>query len=353
MAMIGAKRIVPMAEQPGPSAPVAGGTIDSLPSISFAPGIAPSPFGGGNIPSPYQPTMANIGPANDQGSPNAALLSAAMRSAGPGGAMSLPDMGPMTVGNEQITMPPPTPHRSFFMADGTGTGNRILGAIGDGLLGAAGRPGVYAPMMEQRHRDEQDHQWKLDDTLAELRARAHQPQYFSGKEDRLSFDPITGKTTTLYAAPSDAETYAKTLGFAEGAPDYTKAVQDYTLKGYGPTALANRQTLEGQRYDDRSSLQDDRYGYIGGLQDTRLAAYRRNSDARIAGSTANSMRATAARQRGQDMTDKRVRGSPAYQGYGGRGRGGGESAVAVGPNGHRIVVQNGRWVDAQTGAPVQ
>jgi hypothetical protein len=27
--------------------------------------------------------------------------------------------------------------------------------------------------------------------------------------------------------------------------------------------------------------------------------------------------------------------------------------TATGPNGHKIVVQNGRWVDAQTGQPVQ
>jgi hypothetical protein len=60
--------------------------------------------------------------------------------------------------------------------------------------------------------------------------------------------------------------------------------------------------------------------------------------------------------RGQDMTDARVRGSASYRGTGGgrgRGNGGGASAVAVGPNGHQIVVRNGRWVDAQTGAPVQ
>lgn len=33
--------------------------------------------------------------------------------------------------------------------------------------------------------------------------------------------------------------------------------------------------------------------------------------------------------------------------------GAGEGATATGPNGHKIVVKGGRWVDAQTGAPVQ
>jgi len=58
------------------------------------------------------------------------------------------------------------------------------------------------------------------------------------------------------------------------------------------------------------------------------------------------------RTRGQDLTDARGRGSASYQGRGGRG-GGAAPAVAVGPDGHKIVVKNGRWVDAQTGQPVQ
>ena len=349
MAMIGAKRIVPMAEQPGPSAPVAGGTIDSLPSISFAPGIAPSPFGGGNIPSPYQPTTANIGPANDQGSPNAALLSAAMRSIGPGGPMSLPDMGPMTVGNEQITMPPPSPHRSFFMADGTGTGNRILGAIGDGLLGWAGQPGTYAKTMEARHqeqtafeRGEVQYQRRRADELTDRAADANKVQYFSGNEDRVAYDPSTGTARTLYDAPTAPQAYATTLGLTPGSPAYSSAIKDYVLRSNGPTA-----------FEGRDALQTDRYGFMSQLQAPRLANSRRNTDARTSASIANNMRTTAATQRGQTMTDARTRGSAAYQGRSGRGGGGNAAAIATGPNGHQIVVKGGRWVDAQTGAPVQ
>lgn len=346
MAMIGAKRIVSMAVQPGPSAPVAGGTVDSRPSLSFASGNAPA-LVGGNIPSPYQPAMTNIGPANDQGSPNAALLSAAMRSAGPGGAMSVPDMGPMTVGNEQITMPPRKPHHSFFMADGTGTGNRILGMIGDGLLGAAGQPGTYAKTMEARRQDqtafergEVQYQRRRADDLTDRAADANKVQYFSGNEDRVAYDPSTGTARTLYDAPTAPQAYATTLGLTPGSPAYSSAIKDYVLRSNGPTA-----------FEGRDALQTERYGFMGQLQAPRLATSRRNTDARIAGSTANSMRTTAARQRGQDMTDSRVRGSAGYQGRGGRG--GGAAAVAVGPNGHRIVVKGGRWVDAQTGAPVQ
>lgn len=118
----------------------------------------------------------------------------------------------------------------------------------------------------------------------------------------------------------------------------------------------------------------DRYGYMGELQDDRLRSSERNTDVRTEASVGNNIRSTGVtsrgqdlshndrmrgqdfshqdRTRGQDMTDSRVRGSAAFQGTGGRGHGG-APAVAVGPNGHRIVVQNGRWVDAQTGVPVQ
>jgi len=54
-----------------------------------------------------------------------------------------------------------------------------------------------------------------------------------------------------------------------------------------------------------------------------------------------------------------VRAYEARQNKGGAGRrsraqsGGGRVATAVGPNGQRIVVRNGKWVDAQTGKPVQ
>ena len=266
-------------------------------------------------------------------------------------ASALPSAPDLTLPEHTINMPPPAVHHKFFTSDGTGTGNRIVGIIGDALAGAAGQPGMYAKTMEQRRQDEQQHQWKLDDARAEYDAKANEPQYFSGREDRLSFDPRTGQTTTLYSAPNDAVTYAKTLGFAEGTPEYNSAVQDYTLKSNGPTATSARDALLANRYN-----------YMGQLQAPRLATSRRNTDVRTNATIANNMRSTRMAQRGQDLshqdrqsgqllTDSRIRGSAGYLGRGGRGSP--APAEAVSPDGHRIVVKNGRWVDAQTGAPVQ
>ena len=245
-------------------------------------------------------------------------------------------------------LPQIAPHHKFFTDDGTGTGNRILGMIGDGLLGAAGQPGTYAKTMEARHqeqtafeRGEVQYQRRRADELTDRAADANKVQYFSGNEDRVAYDPSTGTARTLYDAPTAPQAYATTLGLTPGSPAYSSAIKDYVLRSNGPTA-----------FEGRDALQTDRYGFMSQLQAPRLANSRRNTDARTSASIANNMRTTAATQRGQTMTDARTRGSAAYQGRSGRG-GGGAAAVAVGPNGHRIVVKGGRWVDAQTGAPVQ
>ena len=51
----------------------------------------------------------------------------------------------------------------------------------------------------------------------------------------------------------------------------------------------------------------------------------------------------ADRTRGQDMAASRPHG----------GRQDGAEPTAIGPNGHKIIVRGNRWVDAQTGQPVQ
>ena len=161
--------------------------------------------------------------------------------------------------------------------------------------------------------------------------------------------------------PADDERYAAHFG-QPGSKEFNNALQDYRLHSYGPSAV-----------DAKGNLMGERYGYMGELQDDRLHSSERNTDVRTNASINNNIRSTGTAQRGQDFThqdrtrgqvlthedrmrqqdmiDSRVRGSASYQGTGGHG--GGAPAMAVGPNGHRIVVQNGRWVDAQTGAPVQ
>ena len=181
------------------------------------------------------------------------------------------------------------------------------------------------------------------------------------------------KAVSKSQEPADDERYAAHFG-QTGSKEFNSALQDYRLRSYGPSAV-----------DAKGNLMSDRYGYMGDLQDDRLRSTERNTDVRTNASINNNIRSTSTTARGQDFThqdrergqdfthqdrtrgqdfthadrtrqqdmiDSRVRGSASYQGTGGR-HGGGAPAMAVGSNGHRIVVQNGRWVDAQTGQPVQ
>ena len=61
-------------------------------------------------------------------------------------------------------------------------------------------------------------------------------------------------------------------------------------------------------------------------------------------------RSAGVTRRGQDITDRRVRGSA---GYTGRGRGKtGNAPRAVAANGEPITVRGGKWVYERTGQPV-
>ena len=141
--------------------------------------------------------------------------------------------------------------------------------------------------------------------------------------------------TRLMGLRSEAEQYADTVA-KHGTTEWGQAVKDYVLKGNGPTAIDHSQALLDDRLDTSRRNTDVRAGVSRRGQDFSHQDRQRGFDVRT---------------HGQDLTDSRVRGSAAYQGRGGRG--GGSAAVAVSPDGHRIVVQNGRWVDAQTGQPVQ
>ncbi|WP_293940286.1 hypothetical protein [Sphingomonas sp.] len=196
---------------------------------------------------------------------------------------------------------------------------------------------------------------RMDRMLSSMPADAG--MYFE-QSDPEAYWRAVGKTQE----PADDERYASHFG-QSGSKEFNSALQDYRLRSFGPSAI-----------DAKGALMGDRYGYMGELQDDRLRSSERNTDVRTEASVGNNIRSTGVtsrgqdlshndrmrgqdfshqdRTRGQDMTDSRVRGSAAFQGTGGRGHGG-APAVAVGPNGHKIVVQNGRWVDAQTGVPVQ
>jgi hypothetical protein len=155
------------------------------------------------------------------------------------------------------------PH--FF--DKTGTGTKLVQLLGDlsTQWGAAqGQPWALQQLQTQQRNAEAEreqviwsrrHDLQRSEALEDAERTRNAPRYFSGREDQLSFDPSTGKVATIYDAPTDAESYAKSLGFDAGSPEYRGALTDYVLKANGPTAEAARESLLGQRQQGSTNLE--------------------------------------------------------------------------------------------------
>ncbi|MEJ7926379.1 hypothetical protein WG908_06350 [Sphingobium sp. AN641] len=151
----------------------------------------------------------------------------------------------------------------------------LVGAISDGLAGAAGMQPTYGPAkMRQRQQQsewerqdsirQQDRQWQTDDRDW----KAKQPDYFNSGKDRVSFNPTTGEAKVVYDAPEDFQIYADLLGLAPGTDEYDAAVQDYVLRSYGPTAQDGRVDLENVRQENRVGLEGVRQGNRMALRQT-------------------------------------------------------------------------------------
>ncbi|MBI0475730.1 hypothetical protein D9601_10240 [Sphingomonas sp. MA1305] len=99
-------------------------------------------------------------------------------------------------------------------------------------------------------------------------AKANAPDYFMSGDDRVRYDPRTGQSTVIYDAPQDSEAYASSLGLQPGTPEYSTAVQDYVLRGNGPTAHQFDSDLEDDRQGNRMALEDTRQQHRLSLRGT-------------------------------------------------------------------------------------
>lgn len=150
----------------------------------------------------------------------------------------------------------------FFDSNGGWRG--VVGTIGDALLGMTiGQMPYHQGQVRQRNdalmraqiaredqRRQEDRTWHVEDRDAAL----NKPEYFMSGRDRVKFDPTSGQSAVVYDGPEDYQTYAQTLGLNPDTPDYAGAVQDYVLKGNGPTSQAARQALDSQRNMQRIAL---------------------------------------------------------------------------------------------------
>jgi hypothetical protein len=141
-----------------------------------------------------------------------------------------------------------------------------------------------------------------------------------------------GDPTVLYQAPEDFEIYADAMGLQPDTEEYRTAMQDFILRGSGPTSFGYRGDLETQRQGNRVALEGVRQG---GRE--RLEGIRQGNRIGLEGVRQGN------RQTNIDRREQHYRSRP--QRASGRG---GNAAVIVNPQtGQRMTLQNGRWVPVQ------
>ena len=254
-------------------------------------------------------------------------------------------------------MPGVKPKQPAFFGEG-GAGRSILGSIADAALQLNGLRPIYAPAMERKQQmayqqgqqqaewnrqdaqRQQDHQWAVEDR----EWKAKQPRYFASGRNQVEYDPATDMARVIYDGPADFEEYAAALGLEPGTDEYNEAVQDYQLRGNGPTALAGRREMENLRQGNRVSME--------GIRQTNRAALRglptyANLHPRPAGGSGGGNRGGPPRSTGQvyaPIFAKVARGEPLTPGeqqifnlYGRGSRGtGGKSAGSASGGGNPI-----------------
>lgn len=155
----------------------------------------------------------------------------------------------------------------------------IAGIVGDALGGLNGQAPLFAQNMWRLRQQQAEHQDRMAQMREQTRLKLSEPDYATVNNRRVRIDPATGQADVLYQAPQDFEDYATALGAIPGTDEYVRLVQDYALRGSGPTATenynlredwrqGNRLELEGARQGNRRELEGVRFGNRARLRQT-------------------------------------------------------------------------------------
>src|SRR3546814_15818481 len=135
--------------------------------------------------------------------------------------------------------------------------------------------------MYKRQDDERQHNQRPDPMHEDTRQNLSEPDYATINHGRVRIDATTGKSEVLYTAPQDYDDYAASLGAEPGTDEYDRLVQDYVLRGSGPTATDNYNVREDWRQENREDLEDIRQNNRIGLQTHRQAGQRDRKSPRL------------------------------------------------------------------------
>lgn len=209
------------------------------------------------------------------------------------------DGSPMPVAG--VRLADAMPKKSGFFAK-DGAWRDVLGSIGDAL---SGTPIYQNAMLQRRQMEQEDAQlqqrraWELQDRDW----KESQPDYFMSGRDRVRYNPRTGQAEVVYDGTEDFEQYAQTMGLQPGSDEYFTAVQDYVLRGNGPTAYGFDKQLDDYRTANDKRLDDYRTG--NRLRVRSQPTYRdRNPPARRSGAAPKRPRATNAQGQAVEWNGK-------------------------------------------------
>ena len=115
--------------------------------------------------------------------------------------------------------------------------------------------------------DMAEYQWKDAERREDAALAASRPRTIG--RNLVSYDPASGEAATLYDGAEDFELYAEELGLKPGSDDYFQAVEDFVLKGSGPSAHQRDLELDDYRTGNDAELERLRYGNRVGLENLR------------------------------------------------------------------------------------
>lgn len=329
----------PVPWPPMPGQPDATGNANyppaSFPSRSIPAGPNGASIRGDDNPRPYYGSDP-IAPLGQAG-------------IGPSITDPLPEFASIPRMELQAPIPSKRKHKGMFPGKDWKT---WAGIIGDAMIAYGGGAPVYGPMRARQLEQKEERNFLAEKLAMELEAKRQErlhPKVEQVGNTIGMFDPGALSYNPIFTAPQPFEIYARSLGYEPGTQEYIDAIEDYRAGTWGDEGVAGRLTVQRPRLE-QSDINNRRSTGVSRENNIRSTSTSRGNNIRSTGqSDANSLRTTNQSNVNSERTDQRVRDSAGFRGRGGRGN----AATAVGPDGRRIVVRNGRWVDAQTGRPVQ
>lgn len=161
-------------------------------------------------------------------------------------------------------------------------------SIGSNMSGSGAQPMALRGLMGLRQ-DQRDRMAKAEELVTGWQENQHARNHaadlqasnpFTIGRSRVAYDPVSGQANVLYDGEEDFELYAKQMGLKDGSQEYFDAVEDFVLRGSGPSAHMRDIELDGVRTDNDRGLEAYRQSNRVDLENRRQRGRQSMEDAR-------------------------------------------------------------------------